>query len=226
MSEPALSEPALSEPSTSDRIAAHRPPPGILTEALPATNEPLRLAVRRLRWFRLAFERFVQATGDQIGCRFDLDEARLAEIFLRWLKSVEAQKPQARTDRHDYVAFAAGLMLRELCATLPIKAQAAPTRADSASAAAFWPEGYACTMFCLTVHSAAMRQEFHEGTELSDTLDDLRQWWSFRENVSHDPAFSAGFLQLVLGQQPNWMMPDVFRARVGQELIDPPAAAD
>lgn len=191
---------------------------GILIEALPPTNEPLRIAARRLRWFRLAFDRFIRATGEQIGCRFELDEARLAEIFVRWLRVVEGQKPALRADRHDYFAFAAGLMLRELMATLPIKAQSTPTKADADTAAVFWPEGYACTMFCLTVHSAAMRQEFHEGAEVSDAIDDLRQWWSFRENVSHDPAFSAGFLQMVLGHQPNWMMPDVFRARLGQEL--------
>lgn len=195
---------------------------GILTGALPPTNEPLRIAVRRLRWFRTAFARFVQAMGDQIGCRYDLDEARLAEIFVRWLRSVEVQKPKARAERHDYFAFAAGLMLRELVAAMPVKAEAPPTRVDPASAAAFWPEGYVCTMFCLTVHSAAMRQEFHEGTEIADAIDDLRQWWSFRENVGQDPSVSAGFLQMVLGHQPNWTMPDVFRARLGHELSPPP----
>lgn len=191
---------------------------GILTAALPPTNEPLRIAVRRLRWFRTAFARFVQAMGEEIGCRYDLDEARLAEIFVRWLRAVEVQKPKARTDRHDYFAFAAGLMLRELVAAMPVRADGAPSKADPNSAAAFWPEGYVCTLFCLTVHSAAMRQEFHEGTEIADAIDDLRQWWSFRENVGQDPSVSAGFLQLVLGHQPNWMMPDVFRARLGHEL--------
>jgi hypothetical protein len=147
-----------------------------------------------------------------------VDEAALAEIFLRWLNAVEVQQPQDRTLCHDYFAFAAGLMLRELCASLPVKAKAPPTCAAPTSVAAFWPKRYACTMFCLTVHSAAMRQEFHEATELSDRVDNLRQCWSFRENTGQDPAVPAGFLQLVLGHRPNWMMPEVFRVRLDQEM--------
>ena len=33
-----------------------------------------------------------------------------------------------------------------------------------------------------------------------------------------DASFSVGFLQTLLGHQPNWMMPDVFRARLWDEL--------
>ena len=185
---------------------------------LPPTNEPLRIAVRRLRWFRAAFEGYVTATGLRIGCTYKIDDARLAAIFVKWLRAVERQKPANPQDRHDFFEFAAGLMLRELTADMPITATAPPIRADAASAAAFWPEGYACTMFCLTVHSAAMQQEFHDHPALSPAIDDLRHWWSFRENARMDAAFSAGFLQTLLGHQPNWMMPDVFRARLSVEL--------
>jgi hypothetical protein len=62
-----------------------------------------------------------------------------------------------------------------------------------------------------------MAQEFHAATEVDPAIDDLRHWWSFRENARGDPGFSAGFLQMILGNQPNWMMPDVFRARLVQE---------
>ena len=185
---------------------------------LPPTNEPLRIAVRRLRWFRAAFEAYVTAIGIRVGCTYRIDEAKLAGIFVRWLRAVARQKPSNAKDRHDYFEFAAGLMLRELTADMPITAIAAPTKAEAQSAAAFWPEGYACTMFCLTVHSAAMQQEFHDLPELSPAIDDLRHWWSFKENARMDAAFSVGFLQMVLGHQPNWMMPDVFRARLREEL--------
>lgn len=171
-----------------------------------------------MRWFRVAFEDYVAAVGQRIGCRYKIDEAKLAAIFVRWLRAVERQKPNNAKDRHDYFEFAAGLMLRELTADMPLSVAAPPTKAAADSAACFWPEGYAATLFCLTVHSAAMQQEFHDKPEVSSAIDDLRHWWSFKENASLDAAFSVGFLQSLLGHPPNWMMPDVFRARLSEEL--------
>jgi len=187
-------------------------------EAMPATNEPLRIAVRRLRWFRAAFQRYVDAYGRDLGCEFEIDDAKVAGIFVRWLQAVETQKPADKAERRAFFEFAAGLMLRELTSDMPIKAKGAPGLADPESAAAFWPEGYACTMFCLSVHAATIEQEFHAATDLAPAIDDLRHWWSFRENAGRDASFSAGFLQMLLGHQPNWAMPDVFRARIEREI--------
>lgn len=184
---------------------------------LPPTNEPLRIAVRRMRWFRGAFQGYVEALGRKMGCRFEVDEARLAAIFVRWLRAVEAQRPRDRRDRRDFFEFAAGLMLRELTADMPLKAEAPPTAVDPGSAAAFWPEGYAATLFCLSVHGAVMDQEFRQTPQVIPDLEDLRLWWSFRENAREDPSFSSGFLQVLLGHQPNWSMPDVFRARLSAD---------
>lgn len=184
-------------------------------ESLPPTNEPLRIAVRRLRWFKAAFLRYAEATGREIGCRFAVDEAKLAAAFLRWLEAIEQQKPADRSQRRDFFEFAAALMLRELTAEMPLMASG---MAPGESAAAFWPEGYCCTLFCLSVHAAAMAQEFHQDTDLDPAIDDLRHWWSFRENAQGDAGFSSGFLQMLLGHQPNWAMPDVFRARLQSEL--------
>ena len=193
-----------------------------LTGSLPPTNEPLRIAVRRMRWFRAAFDAYIAALGARIGCDYKIDDARLAAIFVRWLRAIDRQKPSDPRERQAYFEFSAGLMLRELTADMPIVAQTAPTRADAGSAAAFWPEGYACTMFCLTVHSAALQQEFHDKPAVSPAIDDLRHWWSFKENAGEDASFSIGFLQTLLGHQPNWMMPDVFRARLNAELAPLP----
>jgi hypothetical protein len=189
-----------------------------LSGSLPPTNEPYRIAIRRMRWFRAAFEAYVDAIGARIGCSYKIDEAKLGSIFVRWLRSVERQKPSNHKDRHDYFEFAAGLMLRELTADMPLVVVTPPTKAEADSAAAFWPEGYACMMFCLTVHSAAMQQEFQDKPEVAPAIDDLRYWWSFKENARMDASFSVGFLQTLLGHQPNWMMPDVFRARLREEL--------
>lgn len=187
-------------------------------EAIPATNEPLRIAVRRLRWFKQAFLRHAEVYGRDLGCTFEVDDAKLASVFVRWLQAIEQQKPSDKSQRRDFFEFAAALMLRELVADMPVKAQSPATRAKPESAAAFWPEGYFCTMFCVSVHAAAMQQEFHAATEIDPAIDDLRHWWSFKENAGHDVRFSAGFLQMVLGNEPNWMFPDVFRARLKQEL--------
>ena len=187
-------------------------------EALPVTNEPLRIAVRRLRWFKRAFQNHADQTGRDLGCVFAVDDGKLAAAFVRWLTEIERQKPADKTQRQAFFEFAAALMLRELTADMPLTLAATPTRAAPESAAAFWPEGYCCTTFCLSVHSAAMAQEFHAATDIDPAIDDLRHWWSFRENALKDAGFSAGFLQLLLGQQPNWVMPDIFRARLTGEL--------
>jgi hypothetical protein len=189
-------------------------------EAIPATNEPLRIAVRRLRWFKQAFQRHADAYGRDLGCVFEVDEAKLASVFVRWLELIERQKPSDKTERRDFFQFAAALMLRELVSDMPVRASSPPTKAGPDTAAAFWPEGYCCTMFCLSVHSAAMTQEFQAATDIDPAFDDLRHWWSFKENALQDASFSAGFLQMLLGQQPNWVMPDVFRARLTDELSD------
>lgn len=187
-------------------------------EALPPTNEPLRIAVRRLRWFKSAFERYAEVAGQDLGCRFKVDEERLVGAFMRWLEAIEIQKPANKAERRAFFEFAAALMLRELTADMPLAALGPPTRAAPGSAAEFWPEGYCCTMFCLSVHAAAAAQEFHAETTIDPAIDDLRHWWAFRENTLHDAGFSSGFLQLLLGHQPNWVMPDVFRARLRSEL--------
>jgi hypothetical protein len=191
---------------------------GLQPGALPETNEPLRIAVRRLRWFKAAFLRYAETLGQELGCRFDVDEVKLAAAFMRWLKSVELQKPANKAERRAFFEFAAALMLRELTADMPIAADGPARLAPADSAAAFWPEGYCCTMFCLSVHSAAMAQEFQAVTAVDPAIDDLRHWWSFRENAHKDAGFSSGFLQFLLGQEPNWKMPDIFRARIQSEL--------
>ncbi len=185
---------------------------------LPLTNEPIRVAVRRLHWFRRAFADHVRMAGDEIGCAFDLDQAALTGAFVRWLRAIEIQNPKSEQERKEFFVFAAGLMLRELNRTMPVSARAAPQLAAPDSAAAFWPEGYVCTMFCVKLLTAAIEQEFHQNPEIADAFNDLRHWWSYRENVARDSSFAAGFLQLLMGQEPNWMMPDVFRLRLQRDL--------
>ena len=195
-------------------------------DALPATNEPLRIAVRRFRWFKAAFLRHAEAMSAELGCRLEVDETKLASAFTRWLDAIEIQRPADKAQRRAFFEFAAALMMRELAADMPVRAEGRPTLAQPGSAAAFWPEGYCCTIFCLSVHAAATAQEFQAGTAIDPAIDDLRHWWSFRENTMQDATFSAGFLQMLLGRQPDWTMPDVFRAQPGPAAADPADAGD
>jgi hypothetical protein len=180
---------------------------------LPRTNKPLRIAVRQLHWFKAAFHAHAASCGEAIACDFSIDDVKLAGAFVRWLDSVDRQKPKENTERREFFQFAPSLVLRELVADMPIKAMCAPARVDAKSAAAFWPEGYVATTFCLTVYAATMDQEFHIDVHVSQMIDDLRSWWSFRENANQDMDYAAGFFQMLLGNEPNWWMPSSFRAR-------------
>lgn len=110
------------------------------------------------------------------------------------------------------------IMLRELIAEMPLKTTKPPQQLVRGSAAEFWPEGYVATTFCLTVYAATMDQEFHTEVEIDRVIDDLRSWWSFRENANEDTSYAAGFFQRVLGNEPNWSMPANFNARYQRNL--------
>lgn len=184
-----------------------------LVACLPPSNKALRVSVRQLHWFCAAFEATALYCGERMGCDFIVDEEKLAGIFVRWLKSIEVQKPGARAERQDFFDFVPSLVLRELIGDLPLKAAAAPTQVSDNPPASFWPEGYVCTMFCLAVHAKAMDEEFHTRRAIDRMVDDLRSWYSFRENAAEDTSFAAGFFQKLLGHEPNWTMPTNFRAR-------------
>jgi len=179
---------------------------------LPRTNEPLRIAVRRMRWLRAAFEAYLDTAGAALGCRFELDSTKLGTAFVRWLRGVRRQKPTNKAERRAFFDFAASLMAKELVANMPIRIQGKPSLAPPGSPEAFWPEGYACTMFCLTVLSAIVDQEFSERSTFTPKIGELHFWWSYRENAIEDPRLSAGFVQMILGHQPDWTWPDLFRA--------------
>jgi len=172
------------------------------------------VAVRQLHWFKAAFHSHAMFCGEAMGCEFVVDDIKLAGAFVRWLESIDRQRPKEKEQRRDFFQFAPSLVLRELVGDLPIKATCPPACVDPKSAAAFWPEGYVAATFCLTVYAATMDQEFHLDVHVSQMVDDLRSWWSFRENANEDSNYAAGFFQLLLGNEPNWWMPSNFSARI------------
>jgi hypothetical protein len=179
-------------------------------QTLPQTNKPLRIAARQAHWLQVAFKRYLEVAGEDIGCRFDLDTARLTKCFVRWLRAVASQYPKDRALRKEYFGFSAGLMLREIMADMPVTADSHPTNVPEDSPAAFWPEGVVCTMFCLAVLHAVEAEEFKTRNAEKAGIEDLRFWWSFKENCAQSPSYAVAFFEKLIGIEPNWTMPDLF----------------
>jgi hypothetical protein len=180
----------------------------------------LRHRLRRLRWFRMTFRSHARLVASAYGLRFEIDDAKLTRAFLDWVETMETKKGFAKVDRADFVIFAAGLVLRELIRQEPakvvergLKPPPAGVDPEMADIVQFWPEGFLYTNFCVSAVAAVYEQEFGEAPEIDKCADDLRTWWSYRENVSEMPAYAVAFLDRFLGASPNWLLPDDPRSR-------------
>ncbi|MFO1104711.1 MAG: hypothetical protein U1E34_01320 [Amaricoccus sp.] len=186
--------------------------------ALPASPEPVRVAVRRLRWLQSALADQLAAVTAETGVAYRLDDRKLASAFVSWLRRVEAQNPHDPAQRRAFFTFAAGVMLHELIRTMPVSAGPLPPEADREHPEYFWPEGFACTVFCVNVLSAVLAQEFDIATDVVPSFFDIRSWWSFRENAAEQASSVIGFFELFVGEEPDWEMPTVFRDKLRQRL--------
>lgn len=183
------------------------------------TVADLRHRVRRLGWFRGSFRRAAGLVGADNHLAFAVDDRALASAFFGWIDAFTAHKAAARDgDRRDFSSFAAGLLLKELIRVDPARARPLPGEGGGASGAAaapaaFWPEGFLYTQYCLAGLAAVLEQDFGERLALAAAADDLRTWWTFRENVAECPALAIAFLDHFAGGEPNWRLPEDFRAR-------------
>ena len=190
----------------------------------------LRHRLRRLRWFNATFRANAKAVSTAYGLRFEIDETRLTRAFLDWIEIVEAQKRFAEIDRADFIVFTAGLVLRELIRQDPAKAVIDDRRAEmldagekTAEIVRFWPEGFLYTNYCVSAVAAIYEQEFGKAPTIDKCADDLRTWWSYRENVAEMPAYAVAFLDRFLGAEPNWIAPDHAPSRHAmQQALKPP----
>ncbi|WP_378941778.1 hypothetical protein [Mesorhizobium sp. ANAO-SY3R2] len=170
--------------------------------------------LRQLRWFRATYRNSARAVTARYGIRFDIDEKKLTRIFLDWVEIVNAQKSYARLDRADFIVYAAGLALKELIRQAPTRVIATPAAGAAAPELSipeivrFWPEGFVHTNFCVCAIAAVFEQEFGTTPELAACADDLRTWWSYRENTAEMPAYAVAYLDRFLGAEPNWLAPD------------------
>lgn len=181
--------------------------------SLPRTAEPYRVAVRRLRWFRSALRHQLDVLSDQTGVAYEIEDRRLAGAFVAWLRRVEEQKPDHPSHRRAFFDFAAGLMLQELLSKMPVRATLPPEGLRGQGPEHAWPDGFACTVFCINMLSAVKAQEYDQATEIAPDFFDARVWDSFRENVQEQASQAIGFLHLFVGGEPDWRTPMLFRQR-------------
>jgi hypothetical protein len=179
-------------------------------QSLPGTNKPMRIAARQAHWLQAAFKNYLEIVGEDIGCTFEVDSVKLAACFVKWLRAVSSQNPKERALRKKYFGFSAGLMLRELLSDMPTRAVGRPKNAAADTPSAFWPEGVACTMFCLAVLHAVEVEEFAVRKSQSADINDLRFWWSLKENSNDDSNLVVPYFENIIGIEPNWMLPGVF----------------
>ena len=191
--------------------------------AVPSIISPIssttivRRASRRLRWFKTTFrEQALKLQMDSV-VKFTIDDARLSRVFVTWLRTFETFRAQSPDlNRRDFVFFAAGLMLKELIRAEPVTASNLPADADRDLPVYFWPEGYLCTSYCLSVCLAVIEQDFDEQIDLAPSLFEIRTWQSFRENMAENTDLAIAFLDRFVGIEPNWLFPGLLSSRAGQ----------
>jgi len=194
----------------------------------------LRHRLRQLRWFRATLRKHAGLITEMTGMRYDIDEKRLTEAFLNWIELVNQNKHYAAVDRKDFIIFAAGLVLKELIRLSPARAVNAPDKILTGEMEnlneiiRFWPEGFLYTNYCICAIAAIQEQEFGISPDIDQSANDLRTWWTYKENASEMPGFAIAFLDKFLGQEPNWVMPDFASARAAVQRAlgaDNPAVA-
>jgi hypothetical protein len=172
-------------------------------------------AARRFRTVLQMFETNLDLLFKNSSLSTVVDHAALATAFSNWRQRFDQTKYLADTNRHDFVIFAAGLMLKELVAASPLKTQprqpteGAFTISPTDQLLTRWPEGYAYTSFCLSVAGAILREMGETEPETGGPSDDPAFWDTFKENTLESPATAIAFFDLVCGQEPNWDAPDV-----------------
>ncbi len=183
-----------------------------------ASIPDLRHRLRQLRWFTTAFKNNAELIRSRFGISYRIDDKLLNQVFFDWIGAVSAQDKAAMADREDYIAYVAGLALRELVRFKPATFVADGGFDDVADEETleivrFWPEGFLYTNFCVCAVAAVHEQEFGVSRDLDRVASDLRTWWSFRENAVEDPNSTIAFFDHFLGLKPNWQFPTLARER-------------
>ncbi len=173
--------------------------------------------VRGLSFFKRHLAHGIASIGRREGLAARFEDASAAPVFLNWIDAVFAQKAYAYVDRRDYIIFGAGILLKTLLEEQPIRLLGATSANDSANPIAMiWPQGFLATSYCLSLLDAVLDQEGFETFSLASAAGDTGVWKSFRENVTEDPRLAIPYLDLFIGNEPNWQTPTWARSRPAQ----------
>ncbi|MBL1405816.1 MAG: hypothetical protein COC00_007520 [Rhizobiales bacterium] len=176
-------------------------------------GQSFRKSVQRLRWFKSTFEEQVQAVSIRTGIDYDTNAQILTSCFLQWVRAIEKIKPSNPEDRLAFVGFAAGKMLKELIVNDPLVLNKTPKVMDLDFPEYFWPQGYVYVSYCLNVRQFILQQDFHTQEQNSDSIDEIRTWWSFKENTVEVSDYAISYLDLFAGEEPNWNSPGQFNRK-------------
>ncbi len=184
----------------------------------------IRHRVRRLRWFKTTFKQHARLISQRYAVSFDIDDERLTEAFLNWAEAFSRDMSFSTLDRRDFITFAAGLLVRELIRSAPVvSGQSGEEDAERSVAdkslpiVRAWPDGFLYTNYCLCILHLVLDQEGVSLT-LPTLADDLRTWWSYRENAQDDPSMAIPFLDMLIGNEPNWYFPASVESRKAVRL--------
>jgi hypothetical protein len=172
-----------------------------------AREQDVRHRVRELRFFEASFRRNLALRLEDTGITSRTDRAKLHAAFLAWVDNFHVTREIAETDRRDFVCYAAGRMLADLFRHSPLSLSNVNDTVDPDLAA--WPEGSIYASYCLGVALSVLKQDFDGAPSLSDASTDRRVWESIRENIRDNPDYASPFLDLLIGQTPNWTDPSL-----------------
>jgi hypothetical protein len=184
-------------------------------------TQDLAHRLRRLSFFDEHFRGHIEVLADRLGLVISVDRVLLTRAFLAWGEDFTRQRTAATIDRRDYTVFTAGMLLTRLIEMQPVVVQAPALQSGTPTEAgtevpdkireiiAFWPEGFLYTSYCMNVLQVVVEQETKQEMPMSAVAQDLRSWWSFRENVREDRWSAIGFFDLFVGAEPNWLSPQI-----------------
>jgi hypothetical protein len=170
----------------------------------------LRHRLRQLRWFKKSFRHDATLISKRYGVPIEVDESRLAGAFLNWAEVFGAQRAYSAANRRDFVFLAAGLLLRELSRSRPVRTL--DEWAGPPSKTQTWPEDFIYANYCLCVLGAVLERE-GQPLDLGRLADDLRAWLSYREGGRVEASAAIAILDLFTGSEPNWWTPDSVLSR-------------
>ena len=173
----------------------------IRSRDLMLSQDHLRHQAQNCDWFLFSFGKIINSIAAERGLQITLHEDVLREDFSRWHGFFIGHKQAIKSNRREFILYAAGLMARELLRSRPVlHINALATHSQAAQ----WPEGYCIFRYCAEVAAAILEEEYGEAHEIMTEPEASAFWASLKENILQDPRLAVPALKRLLGETPNW----------------------